>query len=280
MSEFRADLHCHTTCSDGSLSPVEIVKLAKELGLSALSITDHDTVNAYATAVPAAKELNLTLITGVEFSTSLKGNSIHILGYGFQLDHPEIAQLCAKHIIRRKERNHVILELLKKHQMPVSQQDLEEAASHSCNGKGTIGRPHIALAMVKKGYVASVHDAFKKFIGEDRPCYYQGTPFSVEETVEVIHHAKGVAVIAHPHLINNNEIFKLLLEMKFDGIECYYGNFFSADHQRWLKIAAERKMLVTGGSDFHGSIKPNVPLGCSWINEEAFLTLQSTLNNH
>lgn len=102
-----------------------------------------------------------------------------------------------------------------------------------------------------------------------------GEPISVEETLDIIHKAKGLAVIAHPHLMEDIKTLKEILEMDFDGIECYYGKFASQDHQRWVKIAQNRGMLITGGSDFHGEIKPTIPLGCSWVNEETFRILHN-----
>lgn len=281
MNPFRADLHCHTTCSDGSLSPTEIVLLAKQIGLSGLSITDHDSVNAYPTATPLCLELGIQLLTGAEFSTVLNGVSVHVLGYGFQTDHPEIQKLCAKHAERRYNRNLAILNLLTKYSMPVSEEELAEACS--CSSKDflhrAVGRPHIALAMVKKGYVDTVQNAFKKYLAEGKTCYAQGAAFSVEETIDVIHKAKGLAVIAHPHLLKNNQILRQLLEMNFDGIECYYGNFHPKDHKRWLKISEKKGWLVTGGSDFHGDIKPHISLGCSWVEEKFFQAIKQRLQS-
>ncbi len=274
MNQFRADLHCHTTCSDGSMSPMEILQLAKQVGLSALSITDHDTINAYHNIFPSAKELGIELLTGVELSTSLHNISVHILGYGFQADSEIMQDFCKKHIQRRNSRNQTILELLTKHGMPLTLQDIMPYATTADN---TIGRPHIATAMLNKGYVASFQEAFKKFLGEDCPCYSPGVSFSVEETIDVIHQAQGIAVIAHPHLIKNQTALNTLLTMNFDGIECYYGKFYTEQHQRWLKIAKNKGWLVTGGSDFHGTIKPNINLGCSWIDSDAFQAIKQRL---
>ncbi len=271
MNEERYDLHCHTNCSDGTLTPREILHLAKSIGLTGISITDHDTIAAYDTAPEIATALGITLLTGVEFSASHKGTSIHILGYGFPITAPTIAELCQRHIVRRGHRNALILELLKKHKMPLSVEDVTLPFSKSLS---TIGRPHIAQAMVTKGYVPTISDAFKKYIGEERPCYAAGTPHSIEVTLEAIHAAQGVAVIAHPHLINNGAILDAILKMNFDGIECYYGNFTNQRNTRWLEIAKKKKWLITGGSDFHGDMKPAQTLGSSWINGELFAQIQ------
>lgn len=260
MNDFRADLHCHTTCSDGSMTPVEIIHHAKTLGLSGLSITDHDSINAYATAIPAAKEAGILLGTGVEFSTVEQGVSIHVLGYDIDLQSPELNALCQKHIQRRHERNLRILEKLAKRGMKI---EFEEHEGH------TMGRPHIAQAMVERKFATSIQDAFHKWIGDGKPCFDPGVPISTDETLEVIHAAGGKAFIAHPHLTPGYN-YTNLLKKPFDGIECYYSKCLPDQEKRWVKLARAKGLLISGGSDFHGTIKPGIPLGCSWVGREAF----------
>lgn len=268
---FRADLHCHTTCSDGSLTPEELVRHAKEIGLSGLSITDHDSVEAFVTALPLAKQLGLPMISGVEFSTVHHGTSIHILGYCFELHHPVIKEFCEKHKERRLDRNRAILKKLGEHNMTITEADIEAGTREDVlKTNRTIGRPHIALAMVKKGYVDSVQEAFKKYLAEGKSCYAQGESFTTQESVDIIHKAKGLAIIAHPHLIDDIPTLRQMLEMNFDGLECYYARFPLEQQERWIEIAKKRNLMVTGGSDFHGDIKPNIPLGASYVSEEIF----------
>lgn len=266
---FRADLHCHSTCSDGTYSVEELLKHAVASGLSGLSITDHDTIDAYARAIPLAAELKLPLISGVEFSTTLLGESIHILGYAFDIKNASIQHLCKRHQSRREDRNNKILHLLKKHNISI---EIEDIMSQDLK-EGTIGRPHIAMAMVRKGYVESVEQAFKRYLAEGKPCYAPSQEITVEETIEVIKESKGLVVIAHPHLIKSHKALKRLLQMPFDGIECYYAIFPSEKAEPWVAIAAEKGWLVTGGSDFHGQIKPKISLGSSWTPEETFQQL-------
>lgn len=273
MNEFRADLHCHTTCSDGTTTPQEIVKMACNLGLQGLSITDHDTIEAYREALPAAQAINLSLISGVEFSAMHRQTNVHILAYSFSLSSPIIRDFCQRHYQRRELRNRLILERLAAHGMPLSQEDFPDNL-FSVQSHHPIGRPHIALAMVKKGYVSSIQQAFQKYIGEGKPCYVSGEAFSVEETLDLIHKAQGLAIIAHPHLIENVGVLRDLLSMNFDGIEGYYGRFPRHVQERWIKIGTHKGWIITGGSDFHGDIKPNLPLGSSWVNEETFNILQ------
>lgn len=275
MNEFRADLHCHTTCSDGTASPEEIVKMAAEIGLKGLSITDHDTIDAYETAVPLAKKLGIELISGIEFSSVQGDVSVHILAYSFPLNSPIIKDFCVRHNQRRTDRNREILQNLTKHGMPISEEEvLAVIPDRPPNAHCSIGRPHIALAMLKKGYIYSIQEGFSKYLGEGKSCYAPGESFSVQETLDIIHQAKGLAVIAHPHLVDYPPTLKQLLEMDFDGIECYYARFTKESQKRWLKIAEHRQWLVTGGSDYHGTIKPNISLGVSWVDEERFRLLQ------
>lgn len=268
MQPFRADLHCHSTCSDGTLSPVDLIQAALSAGLQGLSITDHDTIAAYSLAVDAAKQNPISLIPGVEFSTTLDDTSVHLLGYSYRLSSPSILDLCRRHAIRREERNREILEKLTRLKMPLT---MEEVAVGT---PGSVGRPHIALAMVQKGYVPNIQEAFKRFIGDGRPAFARGSPISADETLAVIREANGLAIIAHPHLIQDPAILKKLLQMSFDGIECYYARFPLESNAPWIEIASKRGWLMTGGSDFHGAVKPNISLGASWVGEEAFKRLQ------
>lgn len=260
---FKADLHCHTTCSDGTFSPEELLLHAQKIGLSGLSITDHDTIDAYAVAIPLAKELGLVLGSGAEFSCLFQDMSVHVLGYDFDLKSPAIAALCQRHALRRLERNRVILEKLKRMNKPIEEEELLKMGKN-------IGRPHIAHLMVEKKYVATIQQAFSLYIGDEQPCFYRGAVCSVEETLEILHSARGKAFLAHPHLLRSNRKIRELLKLPFDGIECYYAKFPADQEKRWLKMAQERGLLISGGSDFHGSIKSYLPLGASWVDEQRF----------
>ncbi|MBA3236823.1 MAG: PHP domain-containing protein [Parachlamydiaceae bacterium] len=278
MISFRADLHSHSTCSDGSMTPDQLLHHAAEIGLNALSITDHDTIDAYTPDIfTLAKKLNIELLTGVEFSTILDSVSIHLLGYNFSLENPEILAFCARHKNRRIARYREILKLLAAQGIPIDEEDLlkNAIATQPSQQNRIIGRPHIAQMMIKLGYVETIQEAFKRYLGDGCSCYVQGEYITPEETIEILHNAGGVAVIAHPHLIKQPKILPRLFNMKFDGIECYYSKFHLKDHQRWIKIAERQDLLITGGSDFHGDVKPTTPLGCSWINEELFRKLQN-----
>lgn len=272
------DLHCHSYYSDGSCSPRELIDLAIDLDLTGLSITDHDTVDAYQTAVPYAQEKGLKLIPGVEFSSGFNETSIHVLGYSFIPDNPIILNFCKRHEKRRKQRNRAILDLLVKHQMPIDEHELIRPVQGVF--PKSIGRPHIALQMVKKGYVKDMNEAFKKYLGDNKPCYIPGDYFSTAETIDVIHQANGIAVLAHPHLIDRRRVVNQLLELEFDGIEAYYARFPLSQCQKWITKAEERSWLITGGSDFHGTVKPHNMLGSSWTPQETFDFLYSTYHSN
>lgn len=269
-ADFRADLHCHSLCSDGSLSPEELVEKAIFLGLKGLSITDHDSIAGYETAVPLARKLNLPLVSGVEFSATHRNTSVHLLAYGFSLNNPIITQLCVRHHERRQLRYQKILALLKTQRIELLQ---DEELSRVIQRGGSVGRPHIAAAMVRQKFVSSMDAAFRHYLGEGRPCYVSFSPVSVEETVELIHSAGALCVIAHPHLIRSEVILNDLLAMPMDGIEAYYSRFSLEQSARWLKVAVQKGWIVTGGSDFHGEAKPQIPLGASWAPKETFSLL-------
>ena len=261
---FRADLHCHTTLSDGTMTPLELLLLAKEIGLSGISITDHDTIDAYIQAPAIAKELGLFLGSGVEFSCIFRTMSVHILGYDFDLNSPEIQHLCTRHQQRRSLRNKKILEKLSRLGMLIFEEELMKV------GEKTVGRPHIAQLMVQKGYVGSIREAFNRFIGDGKPCFDAGEGISVEETISIIHQGGGKAFIAHPHLLKHANRIKELFKLPFDGIECHYAKFPAEQEARWIQISKERGWLMSGGSDFHGSVKDYIQLGCSWVDETCF----------
>lgn len=265
MVEFRADLHCHTHCSDGSFSPKQLIEQAKAIGLSGLSITDHDTIAAYETAIEAAHKMGLLLGSGVEFSSMDDKISVHVLGYDIDLQNSSLKALCHKHIERRIDRNRRIVKKLRQHGVPIDDNELEQQMLLGL----PIGRPHIAAALVAKGYVKTIQEAFNRYIGDNMPCFDPGDPISTEETLDVIHIAGGKAFLAHPHLMLREQIVKLL-EKPFDGIESYYSKCNPEKEKRILKIAKHRGLLISGGSDFHGTIRPDIPLGCSWVDENTF----------
>jgi predicted metal-dependent phosphoesterase TrpH len=269
MSEFKADMHCHTTASDGSLDPKQIIDLAVEGGLKGISITDHDTIDAYEIAAPYAKKKGIYLGTGVEFSCEWKGHSLHVLGYDFSLEDSGFLTYCIRQQTKRGYRNQEILEKLAALKIDIKPEDLfltHEKAS-------TLGRPHIAAAMVRKGYVKTIQEAFQFYLGDGKRCFVPGEPFPVEEAIDVIHKAEGKAFLAHPHLYPDSSLVRSALVLAFDGVECFYGRAPLFKTKRWKKLAEQKGLLISGGSDFHGEAKPHINLGSSWVDQELFFKI-------
>lgn len=268
MIPFKADLHCHSCYSDGTDTPHALIDLALSQGLSGLSITDHDTIEAYAEAIDYASAKGLRLLKGVEFSAYYLNDPVHVLGYNYDLKNSLISDFCAAHITRRRARNEAILEKLRHLGFEIDYKEL------SILSKGpTIGRPHIATLLVNKGIVSSVKEAFDRFLGEGKSAFDPGEPVGVEETIAVIQQAGGKAILAHPHLLKKESCISFLLQLPFDGIEAYYASLPHRSQERWLKVAQERHWLISGGSDYHGTVKPQNQLGSSWVDELAFEAL-------
>lgn len=263
---FRADLHCHSFFSDGNLSPKELIDLALAQGLSGLSITDHDTIDAYIEAIPYAKEKGLRLGTGIELSSLYKKKSVHILGYDVNVEHPYLKQFCQSQRAKRAVRNAKILEKLARCGFFIDEKELKALETF----QRTIGRPHIAKIMVDKGYVTSVQQAFSLYLADDKCCYVTSESPGIDEVIDVIKEASGKVFLAHPHLYHSSRLVKEILSYPFDGIECYYGRAGKDIEQRWMKVALDKGLLISGGSDFHGSVKPYISLGCSWVNKQLY----------
>jgi predicted metal-dependent phosphoesterase TrpH len=269
------DLHCHSNCSDGTKTPFELIEMAKKIGLKGICITDHDTVSAYTVELFAfAKEKEIELIIGAEFSCNYQKNGgfepIHILGYGLDCKNQKLLDFCNNHKTRRKQRCYKIVEKLKHAGYDVTD-EIKDVNS--------LGRPHIALALIKKGYVGDMESAFKKFLGEKAPFFIYSSLPTIEETISTIKIAGGKAILAHPILIKGKKILRKIISFyDFDGIECYYGNFPRDKIAPFLEICKEKNLLITGGSDYHGDNKSYLNLGSSFVKEEIVRKLLSTLN--
>ena len=248
------------------MSPKELIDLAIENKLNALSITDHDTILAYAEAIPYAQSKGFMLGTGVEFSCEYKKKSVHVLGYDFNVEHPLLLEYCQTHQRHRKERNQKILERLRRLRIIIDEEELIAQYPKET----TLGRPHIATMMIQKGYVQTLQQAFQFYIGDRACCFVAGHSFSIKEAISVVQEAGGKVFLAHPHLYTNEQFVKEILLLGFQGIECYYGRGTHPLEKVWLRLARELKLLVSGGSDFHGSVKPHISLGSSYVDFDAF----------
>lgn len=243
----RADLHTHTTASDGQLTAVELVALAKQVGLSALGITDHDTTGGIVAARQAAGE-TLRIIPGVELSAEDASGDVHMLGYFLDIENPGFQRELEQFRVRRYFRAQVMVEKLAALGMPLAWAQVEAFA----NG-GAIGRPHIARALHEAGYVSSVKEAFDRYIANDGPAYVARKRLSPEEAIELIHSAGGAAVLAHPVFLADYRAMVLrLLPAGLDGLEVVYPKHAPKLEGELRALARRYNLVMTGGSDFHG----------------------------
>ncbi len=247
----QADLHAHTTASDGQLTPVALVELAREIGLETIAITDHDTT-AGITAAQAAAPPGFRVIPGVELSAEDANGDVHMLGYHLDITHEVFQRRLEEFRIRRYHRAQAMVDKLATLGIQLDWQRVEAQADG-----GAIGRPHIARAMMEAGYVASVKEAFERYISNDGPGYVSRQRLSPEESIEMIHMAGGVAVLAHPIFVADYAVMiERLRPAGLDGIEVAYPNHSPELEAELREIAQRHGLLITGGSDFHG---PNIP---------------------
>ncbi len=261
------DLHIHSTASDGTLSPVEILRLAEKLELGAISITDHDTLKGSKDLLEAAGSSHVRVLTGIEISTIppalyAVAGSFHILGYGIRLNDPVLNQTLETLQHARENRNPFIISRLNAMGLDITLEEVVQAS-----GEAQIGRPHIAQLMIKKGFVQSFDEAFDAYLGFNKPAYVDKYRLDCQKAIEMIIEAGGTPVLAHPFLLripDNSRLESLvatLKEMGLQGIEVYYPEHSSEDVDFYSRLALSHDLAITGGTDFHGAIKPDIQLG-------------------
>ena len=245
----KADLHLHTTASDGRLTPGELVGLAAKKGLSVIAITDHDSIEGIAAALVAAESFpSLKVIPGVEINTDIPNGEIHILGYFIDYQSEELKQILQSLRHAREIRARRIIAKLAKLGVRVEWQRVKELA-----GGGSIGRPHIAQAMFEGGYISSLQEAFKRYIGRQGPAYAERERLSPVEAVELVVKVGGLPVLAHPANIDNLEEFLIQLKgVGLVGLEAYYNGYTKQTIDRLVDLAEKHGLITCGGSDFHG----------------------------
>lgn len=264
MNAKYIDLHTHTTASDGLHAPTENVHMALKAGLSGLAITDHDTVAGIEEALKEGKKNGIIVVPGVEISTVAGGQDIHILGYYIDYNHKKLLERLKQLRETRDRRNDMMLERLQELGFNITIEEVRSGIGRDQKGNSsdeTIGRPHIADVMVKKGYVSSMKEAFYIYLGRDGKAYVNPPRIEPLQAVEWIHDAGGRAVIAHPGLYRDDALVEELIRaglegdgsQKIDGIEVYHSDHLPEDEARYLKLAHKYNLLITAGSDFHGS---------------------------
>jgi predicted metal-dependent phosphoesterase TrpH len=260
------DLHIHSTYSDGVLKPAELVDLAKSQGLSAISITDHDTADGAGEAIQRGLEKGIEVISGIEISSWHGDTSMHILGYLFRSDDEQFNSRLQLLQQGRETRNIRIIENLNKLGITV---ELEELLQYSEYGQ--TGRPHIARLLVDKGIAKTVDLAFKYYLGRGAAAYAERFRFSARDAIAMIREAGGVAVLAHPSSLDPSlrstpSLLKDLHKVGLNGVEVYYPSHSSKAVKALLKMAGDIGLLITGGSDFHGPERSGYKIN-KWVHK-------------
>ncbi len=256
------DLHTHTTASDGKLSPTELVRYAVKKKLRALAVTDHDTVEGLDEAIGAGRQTDMEVVPGIEISAEWKTGTMHILGYYMDYNDSIFMKKIGLLQDSRAQRNPCIIKKLQQLGIDI---EIEEVVAVS--GTGQVGRPHFAQVLLNKGYVKTPREAFEKYLTKGAKAYVEKYRFNPEEAIKLILKAGGIPVLSHPITLNCETILELesvvreLTELGLRGIEAYY-----SDHDRGMSkickgIAEKYKLLVTGGSDFHGENLNGIELG-------------------
>jgi 3',5'-nucleoside bisphosphate phosphatase len=267
FKDLKIDLHVHSTASDGTLTPSEILVLAETLRLGAISITDHDTVDGNRDLLRTGVSRSVGFLTGIEISALHPPlfpvfGSIHILGYGINIEDKALNQRLITLQNARKNRNPYIIKKLNTLGIQVDLNQVRQFA-----GKCQLGRPHIAKYLVHKGFVDSIDEAFNKYLGKGKAAYVEKFRISCQEAIKLILDAGGLPVLAHPYLLQLGKgvVFEELIgELKslgLKGIEIYYPEHPPEFVRFYAKIARDFNLIITGGTDFHGDIKPEITLG-------------------
>ena len=256
------DLHLHTTASDGVRSPSNLVNYAKEKGLQAIAITDHDTIEGLEEAMAEGRRINFEVIPGIEISAEYSPGSMHLLGYFLDIHHPLLNERLAYLQKARAERNPKIVEELNRLGIKVTYEDVIKAS-----GGGQVGRPHFAQVLLERGYVRSIQEAFERFLKKGAPAYHDKFRFKAEEAIHFIQEASGVAVIGHPNTLGANGVSELdallsqLVKEGLKGIEVYYPEHSPAEVATYKFLAEKYGLVMTGGTDYHGIEGNNLEVG-------------------
>ena len=263
MSSSFVDLHCHSTASDGTLSPTEVVELAVSSGLSALALTDHDTIAGVAEAAEAAQRAGLDFVPGIEISCDApRPATMHLLGYGFDPRSPVLLDLTSRLIEGRNDRNPRIIRKLNELGVSITMEEVEAEA-----GGTVIGRPHIAAILLRKGYVSSIKQAFDKYLAQGAPAYFDKERLTPKQAIGLVLESGGVPVLAHPVQLRTEndaqleQIVKDLVDLGLVGLEVIHSDHDAALVEKYTKLADRYGLIKTGGSDFHGTNKKDIRLG-------------------
>jgi len=272
------DLHIHTTASDGSLTPSQVVHYAKEKDLKAIAITDHDTIEGNEEAIIEGRREGIEVVPGVEISVDYSPGTMHMLGYFITLEDTTLGEKLNLLQDSRSDRNPKIVKKLNEMSLSLTYDEVVQES-----GGGQIGRPHIAQALVKKGYVKSIQEAFNKYLGKGAPAYIDKFRLSAKEAITVITNAGGIPVLAHPFTLNCNksdeldDLVERLVEQGLEGLEVYYSEHDERNTSHYHLLAKRYNLVITGGSDFHGKNMQGIDLGTGRGNLKIPYTLLERL---
>jgi 3',5'-nucleoside bisphosphate phosphatase len=276
MSSY-VDLHTHSTASDGIYSPTELLHKAKDVGLRVLALTDHDTTGGLEEATPVARALDIDLIPGIEINTDAGGGEVHVLGYFLEFRRPELQTVLKVLRDARERRGQRMVELLNEQGVNISWEHVREIA------QGSVGRPHVAGALLEAGYVQTIGEAFDTYIGRDCYAYVPRYKLTPKDAVHLIASANGLPVIAHPIELPGLDVLRNwlpdLCEAGMVGLETYYGAYTPENERELLTLAREYHLIPTGGSDFHGPGIHPTPLGGRYVPFEAVESLNAEAAN-
>ena len=273
------DLHCHSTFSDGSLTPEQLADEAVKTGLSALALTDHDTVAGLPRFLAAAEGKPFRAVPGVELSVDCSSGVMHMLGYWMDTANPELARQMEWIRNGRDMRNRSMLEKLNALGFAMTWDEVQAMA-----GEDVVGRPHFGQVMIQKGYAKDKNEAFDKWLGDGKPGYADRPRLTAEVAVALIRQAGGVAVLAHPFSlrISRDALASLFIELAaagLAGVECYYSEHSAELTKDYLAMAKQANLVPTGGSDFHGEVSPGIRLGVGFgglnVPDEALAALEA-----
>jgi predicted metal-dependent phosphoesterase TrpH len=242
----RINLHLHTNVSDGALSPARLIKMSQQIGLDLISITDHDTADAYKQLPSDVAPLRI--LPGMEISSQHKGNDVHILAYGYDFDNATLIEMTEMYLVGRRERAVKMIDKLAELGMKISLEDVIAVAG----SRELIVRPHIAQVLVSKGFCQTKNEAFDKYIGNFKPAFFPKPEVSVTDAIKIIHGAGGFAVIAHPGKLAKASFLEEFIPMGIDGIEVWHPDHYQWEIDNFIAIAQKNGLFMTGGSDFHG----------------------------
>lgn len=252
------DLHLHTVYSDSTYTPEVLIRQAAGSGIDVIAVTDHDTINGITPAMEAAKEFDIEVIPAIELTAELNGLEIHILGYFIDFSKNEFLEKLEVLKEVRVQRVYKIIEKLKGLGVSLN----ADAVFKMCHEKGSVGRLHIARALVQAGYCRYTGEAFEKYIGDKSRAYVCGFRFNPAEAIRMIRNtAGGCCVLAHPYSLHNDDLIPLLVNEGIQGLEVYYPEHNASMAQRYKKMAEEYGLMLTGGSDCHGEAKPESKIG-------------------